>query len=67
MEVIPGGQPDITDGKLYIDTLDSTRSPRRETQGTDIATQDEVRNEESLTPTTPLEGNSAKCRQRMTL
>ena len=34
MEVIPGGQPDAADTKLYIDTLDSARSvgenPRKE-------------------------------------
>ena len=54
---MPGGQPDTTSGKLSIDTLDNTPPPRREPQGTDIATQDEVRNEKTVTPTTPLEGN----------
>jgi hypothetical protein len=50
MEVIPGGQPDTTGGKLSIDTLDSTPPPRREPQGTVMATQDEVRNGERVTP-----------------
>jgi len=50
MEVIPGGQPDTTGGKLSIDTLDSTPPSRRGPQGTVIATQDEVRNEERVTP-----------------
>ena len=50
MKVIRGGQQDTTGGKLPIDTLDSTSPPRREPQGTDIATQDEVRNEERVTP-----------------
>ena len=50
MEVIPGGQPDTTVGKLSIDTLDSTPPPRQEPQGTDIATQDGLRNEQRVTP-----------------
>ena len=50
MEVIPGGQPDTTGGKLSIDTLDSTPPPRREPQASDIATQDEVRNKGGVTP-----------------
>ena len=68
MEVIPGGQPDKTGGKLSIDTLDSTLHARRERQGTAMATQGEVRNEERVThPTTPLQVKSANFRQRMTL
>jgi hypothetical protein len=62
MEVLPGGQPKATGGKLSLDTLESPPPSRRKSKEAEDGFQDKALCEESVTRSLPDTAGVSLCK-----